>query len=569
MRHLDHLWFVLARLLIVETYHQTRSSTPTSEHLKRYLAFIESQYEVICSASPELLPEMRDVNASDPQSRRSQIEQLVAMRPDCEDGDSWPRAFKPFKLVLDRIGDILQGNVNPLELLMENNVLRYFYGSLFIRMDWDGFLSLLSHSNPTLRVLEICAGTGATTAIVLKGLASGHKGRMYTKYTFTDISPGFLPDAKNQFKDHQGIEYTTLDISQCPMKQGFEPESYDLVIASNVLHATPSISETLSNVRRLIAPGGHFLLHEICNPCPFIDYVMGLFPGWWIGEQDGRKDRPYISTERWHNELLEAGFTGNDMVRLDGDDSYFITASILSRPQPKEVSRGDLHLLYRGTISQWARNLEKLLILDGYTVRWCTLQQTPPPGSDVISLIDLEGPFLDDLSSVDFAAFKQCFSALKNVRLLWVTRSIQLECEDPRFGLSLGLVRTCRHEIAEDFVTLEIDQLDGTAIESVIKVLNKMKSQQDKPWLYPDYEFALQGGVIHTPRFQWSTIDDQLVGALDGSESKTLDIGTYGVISSLTWASASPLLALAEDEVEVDVKYVGLNFRVSAARATN
>ena len=74
IQHLDYSWFVLARLVITETYHQTRSLTPTSEHLKKYLAFIESQYEDICSASLDLLPEMRDANASDPQSRRSQIE---------------------------------------------------------------------------------------------------------------------------------------------------------------------------------------------------------------------------------------------------------------------------------------------------------------------------------------------------------------------------------------------------------------------------------------------------------------------------------------------------------------
>lgn len=562
-QHLDHLWFVLARLLIVETYHQTRNLTPTAEHLKRYLAFIESQYEDICSASPDLLPEMRDVNASDPQSRKSQIEQIIAMRPDGDVDDYWPRASRPFKLVYDRISDILQGNVNPLELLMEGDVLRDFYGTLSVRTYWDVFHSLLSHSNPTLRILEIGAGTGAITAIVLKGLVSGNEGRMYTKYTFTDISPGFIPEAKARFKDYQGIEYTTLDISKDPMKQGFEPESYDLVIASNVLHATPAISEALSNVRKLIAPGGRFLIQEICNFVPFIDYIMGTLPGWWIGEHDGRKDRPYVSTDWWHDELVRAGFTGNDVLKLDGDDSYYITASILSRPQSERANRGDLWLLYRGTISQWARNLEKQLVVDGYTVHWCTLQQMLPPGAEVISLIDLEGPFFDDLSSVDFAAFQKCFSALKDVNLLWVTRPVQMKCEDPCFGLSLGVLRTSRHEIAEDFATLEIDQLDGTAIESVVKVFNKVRSQRDRPWLYPDYEFALQDGVIHIPRFCWSTIDDQLTKTLEGSTSKVLDIGTYGVIGSLTWASASPSLALGEGEVEVDVKHVGLNFRVS------
>ena len=61
------------------------------------------------------------------------------MRPDCDVYGYWPRASKPFKLIIDRIGDIIQGNINPLELLMEGNALRDFYGNLSVRVYWDGF----------------------------------------------------------------------------------------------------------------------------------------------------------------------------------------------------------------------------------------------------------------------------------------------------------------------------------------------------------------------------------------------------------------------------------------------
>ena len=57
---------------------------------------------------------------------------------------------------------------------------------------------------------------------------------MYSKYTFTDISPGVLPLAKEKFKDFEEIEYSVLDISKDPTKQGYRPESFDLIIASNV-----------------------------------------------------------------------------------------------------------------------------------------------------------------------------------------------------------------------------------------------------------------------------------------------------------------------------------------------
>lgn len=55
-----------------------------------------------------------------------------------------------------------------------------------------------------------------------------------------------------------------LDITKDPIEQGFEAKSYDLIIASNVLHATPIIHDTLVNVRKLLAPRGYLFLQELC-----------------------------------------------------------------------------------------------------------------------------------------------------------------------------------------------------------------------------------------------------------------------------------------------------------------
>jgi phospholipid N-methyltransferase len=95
-------------------------------------------------------------------------------------------------------------------------------------------MELLSHSNPTLRILEIGAGTGSITATILKHLKSPYGERMYSKYTYTDISAGFFVAAKQRFKDYVEIEYATLDISKDPIEQGFKEQSFDLIVAANV-----------------------------------------------------------------------------------------------------------------------------------------------------------------------------------------------------------------------------------------------------------------------------------------------------------------------------------------------
>ena len=117
---------------------------------------------------------------------------------------------------------------------MKDNLLHHFHGAHTQYADWNPFLSLLCHSNPSLRVLEIGAGTGSATAMALELLKSTSGERMYGQYVFTDISSGFMAAAMEKFSNEQCMEYKVLDITLDPVEQGFDPHSFDLIIASNV-----------------------------------------------------------------------------------------------------------------------------------------------------------------------------------------------------------------------------------------------------------------------------------------------------------------------------------------------
>ena len=75
----------------------------------------------------------------------------------------------------------------------------------------------------------------------------------YAKYTFTNISPGFFPTPRERFPDVPNMDFRVLDISQDPFKQGLEPSSYDLILAANIVHETPSLAHTLRNLQPLLA----------------------------------------------------------------------------------------------------------------------------------------------------------------------------------------------------------------------------------------------------------------------------------------------------------------------------
>ena len=78
------------------------------------------------------------------------------------------------------------------------------------------------------------AGTGGTTSKVLDALRTSYGERLYSSYTYTDISAGFFTAAKERFANFEAIHYATFDISKDPQQQGFEKNSYDLIIGYNV-----------------------------------------------------------------------------------------------------------------------------------------------------------------------------------------------------------------------------------------------------------------------------------------------------------------------------------------------
>lgn len=97
---------------------------------------------------------------------------------------------------------------------------------------------------------------------------------MFHSYTFTDISAGFLGSAKERFSSVQGMVYSTLDITMDPEQQGFTLASFDLIVVANVIHATPSLSVTLQNVRKLLKSDGKLLLQEMCADNKILNFIM-------------------------------------------------------------------------------------------------------------------------------------------------------------------------------------------------------------------------------------------------------------------------------------------------------
>ena len=60
--------------------------------------------------------------------------------------------------------------------------------------------------------------------------------------------------------------YAVLDIERRHRSRGVAPGSYDVVLASNMLHATRDLDVTLAHARDLLAPGGVLVAYESTRP---------------------------------------------------------------------------------------------------------------------------------------------------------------------------------------------------------------------------------------------------------------------------------------------------------------
>ncbi|KAI1180166.1 hypothetical protein F4777DRAFT_531224 [Nemania sp. FL0916] len=114
-------------------------------------------------------------------------------------------------------------------------------------------------------------------------------------------------------------------------RSGLKEHAYDLIVASNVLHATRSLARTAANCRRLLKPGGFLILSELTSDTLCGPFVVSGLPGWWLGrESDGRMYNPTVSEERWDYLLKENSFSGVDHVVRDSQygSVYMISVTI-------------------------------------------------------------------------------------------------------------------------------------------------------------------------------------------------------------------------------------------------
>jgi NADPH:quinone reductase-like Zn-dependent oxidoreductase/SAM-dependent methyltransferase/acyl carrier protein len=494
-----------------------------------------------------------------------------------------------------RIPAFFRQELDPLHIMFgQDDLMTEYYDDDFkigtIQEKLSHYLSLFRWNKSNLSVLEVGAGTGSFTSQVLTHLSPQDADRSISEYVFTDLSPGFFEKAKQRLRPWSDImTYKKLDVGNDPLAQGFELAAFDLIIASNVLHATPNLFDTLQNIHSLLKPGGKLVFHEgVRQDALWTNISFSPLSGWWLSTEPERRWCPYIPTEIWNDYLHTAGFSGIDLEFASSDYAEFSKISLMvstalsqsSRPVPDRVEA--ILILPDSKEPTIVKELRRQMGQLGISLSLHTLSEVSTLDISEKPCLALLGTDMPILSHDNFTAVDELKELLLRCRnLIWISGD---STKEPFFDIATGLIRSMRHAEGKDdrnFVTVSVsdtEPIDKSLSEAISKIF---RHQFLSPGLCEtkNAEYRIEKGSILTSRV--SPNQDATLTIRSGLSlpqavptpwndvhrpQKLVNRQSRGSNLELVWVSDDVQSErLGDNEVDINVKAVSLRWRDSLA----
>ncbi len=270
--------------------------------------------------------------------------------------------------------DILSGQMLATDLLFPNSsthlVERIYKGNK--RQDYFNSLAAEAvrrvvesrlrtlDAEDKVRILEVGAGIGGTTAFVLDAI---NEYADHLEYYYTDVSAAFTQYGSRTYgAKYSFTQFKVLDIEKGAERQSLEPASCDIIVAANVVHAARSLHKSIIHLKNLLKTNGLLILQEVTQVQPFLTLTFGLLDGWWSFEDGENRlgNAPLLGAQDWIRFLNEEGFKaqafgepyqtnpddfGQSVVVAESDGLVEVTRTGLPYPEAEEAPKPPPRLL--------------------------------------------------------------------------------------------------------------------------------------------------------------------------------------------------------------------------------
>ncbi|KAL9084936.1 MAG: hypothetical protein Q9159_004980 [Coniocarpon cinnabarinum] len=478
---------------------------------------------------------------------------------------------KCLKTLHDNIDKVLRGDTNSFKLLMESNALTELYKSgLFVQkahFQLQQLVDLLAHKNPRMRILEVGAGLGGTTAAVLETLSANSLAKRFEQYVITDSAGWCVSDAKTSLSEHgAGLVFQTLDVQEDPVSQGLEYHSFDLIIAAGCLIELSDPIKGLEHLHSLLKPSGSLVVMETTHSALAPELLCRTLTGRWDQETF------FLDTAQWNTVLQKSGFSGVD-VSLPDARRLEAPAIATRRPPEVYIVFRDNHppLLAESITAKLRKEGQYAMLTD------LLLSHEIPSNSLVISMVDVNGSTMTCRDDNHFKALQGLLLQASGV--VWVASDLRSPADS---AIMKGLLRSIAVEnVLSKYCFVEIDQNHFTsqarAAELILARLDDLQASVASG-VALEAESVLRDGSFYVERLlpeeslneefrlryrHEDVVQESTVG---GQGPFMACYGQPGVLSSLYFRS-DPEFDEALDDSCIDIKTeaIGLNMKVGPA----